>query len=225
MHEREENPKENFVMSGPHGNGEEREESYEEASQVDSGARKSLKPVLIAGAGLLAAVVVLLMVFSGSPRTADKEQFKNLEARLKILEEKLAKLDWIDTGMARLDRREKEITSLAERLNQMESAFSRKIDQLSKEPPKPQAKAPEAPAAKTESQAAKAEAPSPKPAPAPPKVEKETKGRIHVVQKGETVYGIGRRYGLSVEQVLKLNNLTLKDPIKPGQKLVVSSGN
>jgi LysM repeat protein len=222
MSERGDNSKDDFVMSGPYTGGEEREEPYEDPAAPAGSEKKSLKPLLMAGAGLLLAVVILLMVFSGSPRTADKEQLKNLEARLKLVEEKLGKLDWIDTGMARLDRKEKEIASFADRLSQVESTLNRKIDQLSKDTAKPAAKPAETPAPKPETAAAKAEPPTAKPAPAATKVAKETKGKIHEVQKGETLYGIGRRYGLSVDQVLKLNNLTLKDTIKPGQKLIVS---
>ncbi|WP_400193346.1 LysM peptidoglycan-binding domain-containing protein [Hymenobacter sp. B81] len=47
--------------------------------------------------------------------------------------------------------------------------------------------------------------------------------RVHVVQPGDTLYNISRRYqGLTVEQLRKLNNLK-SDEVKPGQKLVVAS--
>ena len=99
--------------------------------------KKSAKPIVLAGAGLILAVIVVLMFLSGSPKSGDKEQIKNMEGRLKSMEEKLAKLEWIDTGLARLDRKEKEIASISERMVQMEAALNKKVDQLSKEAAKP----------------------------------------------------------------------------------------
>ncbi|MBG8553024.1 LysM peptidoglycan-binding domain-containing protein [Hymenobacter guriensis] len=45
--------------------------------------------------------------------------------------------------------------------------------------------------------------------------------RVHLVQPGDTLYNISRRYqGVTVDQLRKLNNLT-SDEVKPGQKLIV----
>lgn len=43
----------------------------------------------------------------------------------------------------------------------------------------------------------------------------------HVVQKGETLYGIAKKYSLSVKDIYKANNLTENDVIKAGQKLKI----
>ncbi|GAB2964191.1 hypothetical protein GCM10027048_36940 [Hymenobacter coalescens] len=63
--------------------------------------------------------------------------------------------------------------------------------------------------------------------PAPkPKAEKPApfpEQRVHIVQPGDTLYNISRRYqGLTVEQLRKLNHLK-SDEVKPGQKLIVAS--
>ncbi len=46
--------------------------------------------------------------------------------------------------------------------------------------------------------------------------------KIHTVQKGETIYGISKKFGIKPDDLRKLNNLGPEDPVKPGQKLVVS---
>ncbi|MCQ2575520.1 MAG: LysM peptidoglycan-binding domain-containing protein [Treponema sp.] len=46
----------------------------------------------------------------------------------------------------------------------------------------------------------------------------------YVVQKGDTLYGIARKYGLSVSDLLTLNNLDSSTVIKVGQKLKVKKG-
>ncbi len=224
MHEQDKNPTDNFVMSGKHATGEDREETYGFAAEEVPVVRRSLKPVLIAAAGLLVAVIIVLMFLSGSPSSGDKEQVKSHEARLRSIEEKLAKLEWLDTGLARLDRKEKEIAALSERIAQLESALNLKVDQLSKQISKPQAaKPPESAPSKAENAPSKTEPPAPKAAAAPAKTAKDAKTKVHVVQKGETLYGISRKYNMSVDELLKLNKISSKDPIKPGQQLVVES--
>lgn len=58
------------------------------------------------------------------------------------------------------------------------------------------------------------------------RVEKKTqtspapvKGRFHTVSPGETLYGIAGKYGLTVDQLRRYNNLGKNQGIRPGQKL------
>lgn len=46
--------------------------------------------------------------------------------------------------------------------------------------------------------------------------------KVHTVQKGETIYGISKKYGMKPDDLRKLNNLGAEDTVKPGQKLIVS---
>ena len=46
--------------------------------------------------------------------------------------------------------------------------------------------------------------------------------RVHVVDKGESFWGIGRRYGLTPERLAALNGKTTKDTIYPGDILRVA---
>lgn len=48
------------------------------------------------------------------------------------------------------------------------------------------------------------------------------RGETHTVRRGETPYAIARKYGLTVEQLLKANRLAAGATIQPGQKLIVS---
>jgi LysM repeat protein len=222
MQEHDGNPKDNFVMSGKRTSGEEREDAYDYSTARDGGSKKSMKPIVIAGTGVLVAVIIALMFMSGAPKSAEKDQIKSIESRLKGIEEKLAKMEWIDTGLARLDRKEKEIASISERMVQLEAVLNKKVDQLSKDVAKTPPKTPEAPAPKVEATSPKTDAAAAKPAGAPGKNDKDVKSKVHVVQKGETIYGISRKYGIPADQLLKLNKLGPKDPIKPGQQLVLA---
>lgn len=46
---------------------------------------------------------------------------------------------------------------------------------------------------------------------------------MHRVEAGESLYAISKKYGLTVNDLLRLNNLTAGQPIKPGQLLSVSA--
>ena len=60
MQERDTPTKDNFVMSGKK---EEREDAYDYAAEGGA-AKRSMKPIVIAGAVLLGAIVVVLMFLS-----------------------------------------------------------------------------------------------------------------------------------------------------------------
>ncbi|MBW2066291.1 MAG: LysM peptidoglycan-binding domain-containing protein [Deltaproteobacteria bacterium] len=45
----------------------------------------------------------------------------------------------------------------------------------------------------------------------------------HVVRRGETLSGISKRYGISVEEICRLNGISPRDIIRPGQRLLIRS--
>lgn len=45
----------------------------------------------------------------------------------------------------------------------------------------------------------------------------------HVVQKGDTLWGISRKYGVSVDRLVELNGIKDRNRIYVGQKILVSS--
>ena len=47
--------------------------------------------------------------------------------------------------------------------------------------------------------------------------------QYHKVVRGDTLYSISRKYGLSVEEICRLNNLNTNQFIQPGQKLIVTT--
>jgi len=49
-------------------------------------------------------------------------------------------------------------------------------------------------------------------------------GQYHMVLRGETLYSISKKYGLSVSELRQLNDLKKDQPIKAGQKLLIASG-
>jgi LysM repeat protein len=56
--------------------------------------------------------------------------------------------------------------------------------------------------------------------PAPEKKEAPAGARTHVVARGDTLYGIARRYGVSAQKLREVNRLE-SETVKLGQKLVI----
>ena len=56
----------------------------------------------------------------------------------------------------------------------------------------------------------------------PPSASKVPEGTVHVVKPGETLFSIGRRYGIDVDKLKKLNKLP-DDIVEIGQKLLVGA--
>ncbi len=48
------------------------------------------------------------------------------------------------------------------------------------------------------------------------------KSQVHVVRSGDTVRGISRRYGVTVADVLRWNNLSTNHVLRPGERLVIA---
>jgi LysM repeat protein len=60
--------------------------------------------------------------------------------------------------------------------------------------------------------------------PSPPRSEVKAQKRYHTVQKGETLYKISTKYGITVQELRKLNDLSESQSVRTGQKLLISAG-
>ena len=169
--------------------------------------KKTLTPMVIGGVGLVVLVILLIFIISRTGNVIGKEQLQSLETRIQQLESKLATIGVIDQALDRLAEQEQKFTLLSKRADRMEATAKTQIDQIIKElgilhqktagEPLPKAKAPQPAAA----------------------AKKELKSKFHQVRAGETLYRISQRYGLTVEQLRRYNNIGSKATIQPGQKL------
>ncbi len=53
---------------------------------------------------------------------------------------------------------------------------------------------------------------------------KSSQKRYHTVRKGESLSSISKQYGISTEELRKLNGLSRNQPVQTGQKLLISAG-
>jgi len=186
-------------------------EDQEEDYYLSEGSNLQKPKMLpwIVGAGVLLLLVVLFVgVFSKDDNSADMAQLKDLEARIARLEDKLAVAEKLQEGMTRIEKQEKTLANLLVRFDNLESGIVKQMAQFKKE------------LTESRQKSVKAAAPQAKAAPPPDKPKKEeAKPKIHEVRAGETLYGISRTSGLTIEQLRSYNKLSPTDTIRPGQKL------
>ncbi len=123
-----------------------------------------------------------------------------------------------------------EIDSLKKRVARLETAFSVKFDSVLEQMGSIEKRladmkagipaAPEKQAPKTVNTSTKAES---KP-PVKTSVKNETKAKapiFHTVKKGDTLYSISKKYGISIPALRKLNKLSLEDKLYIGMNLLI----
>jgi LysM repeat protein len=167
-------------------------------------------PTLIfAAIGIFILVILLSLLFRSCSKQSTAQDVATINARLAQLEEKAAKLSSTEQEVAAL---REQITGLQQTLSKAES--SRKIleDEMSRLVQDIGTMTREKGPA-----AVKKEAPSTVTKKTPVQVKK----RYHQVGAGETLYSIARKYGMSVGELCRLNNLSPAQSLHKGQKLIV----
>ena len=196
-----------------------REEYYGQSGNMFR--KKSNLPFIIGAAALIVLVIIFVVILSGRNGSADREHLQSLEARIEKLENKLETMDTRDQISEQFARQERELNAMGKRLNGFESTVSTQIDQIIKElgafhqklDRAPAANAQALPSAEKKTTAAALK----KSAVAAPK--KAAAAEFYQVQAGDTLYRISRRFGLTVEQLQRYNNIAPDAAIHPGQKL------
>ena len=171
---------------------------------------KSNRPYIIGGIGLVIIVILLVVVLSRPSDVVDGKQLQSLEERIQGLEKKLATIDVINQAFDRIDNNEKELNLIMERVDRFEGTVTTQIDQIIKE------------LGKLHRKTGSAQPPKAKAAQPAAKSTTGKKTKVHEVSTGDTVYSISRRYGLTVDQLRKYNNINQETAIRHGQKLKLS---
>jgi len=192
----------NFVINNRYDDDDVRELNQEDYYDDHSSIfpKKYLTPFTIGGAGLVVIVILLVVFLSGPKDAVDSRQLQSLETKIEQLEKKLAAIDAIDQALDRLGKQEQNLNLISERFDRFNSTVTTQIDQIIKELGALHQKSSQAP------QPART-------------VQKETKAKFHQVRSKETLWGISRRYGLTLDQLRSYNNMDPNATLQPGQRL------
>ena len=165
-------------------------------------------PLVLLGLGFFVMIVLFIVFLSKTNDIAGKTEIISIEKRLALLEERFGKVDEIDEKLILLDMQGKKIELFIDRFDRFETSLSLKMDIINNE-------------LYTSKKKGKKTAESKKPE-QKKIVKKITHLTYHEVKAKETLYQISRRYGLTVDDLRKLNRLTPEAVIHPGQKLIVA---
>ena len=167
------------------------------------------KILLFGGAGLLVLIILVVLLFLGG-RGAPSEDLSLIQARLTQMEARIKAAIAMENRLQQFEEKEKEVrqallkTDLSIRtikgdLNQLIEAFESLQKKTTPVPQKVKA---------------------PKPVKEASIV--QTEQGYHLVSRGETLYRISKKYGISVDDLRRLNNMDPNALIHPGQKLLVA---
>lgn len=200
------------------------EEDFKEYS-----AKRTELPFLIMGAAIVAIILLLVFLTPGKNDDSAKSRMASLEDRMSRVEERSLEMDTVLQRLSALERQTKELETLVVRLDRDQTSLAMKLDQIGRNGKK-QASAAPAPRPELTPRPEPTPAAAAKKAPvktaaktaAPAKTPAPKKAVYHRVRKGDTLFGIAKKYGVSVTQIRELNRLSKKGTIYPGQKLVIS---
>jgi len=173
--------------------------------------RLSKKSVILGLIGIV-VIVVLISVFFGDGGLSQGD-LAPLQAKLDLVERRMTHLEGLESRIAFLENQETELQQLILDLDKSGRSLMEQVDEISKKLGGVEKGKPTAPArVKTTAPGTAAE----KPASAEMK-------RYHKVRPGETLYRIAKRYGISVSELCRLNNISPNQAIHPGQELLIPS--
>ena len=148
--------------------------------------------------GFIGIILILLIVllFRGGDKAVTAD-LNALKTRVEQMEKRASPLEAAAKKMDAVDGQIKGLQQSVSKVEGAQRSLAERIDKLAQKGEKPSA--PQAAQKKPSAQA-----------------------KLHEVQPGETVFSIAKKYNLSAEQFLKLNNMTKKDTLQAGQKVVVA---
>ena len=158
---------------------------------------------------LVAALIVLLLNTGGD--TTTPQRIASFEQRLQKFEERLDKFEAIDEKVTTIWEQAKSFEKFKDRFDRSEASTSLRMDHLtmSLESLQKQISAAQnhsAAAASKDTVADKA----------------RVKIQYHQVEAGDTFYSISKKFGLTVDELLQINQMKPDSVLMPGQKLIVS---
>ena len=180
-------------------------EMQEDLARTKANVRRSRNPndsgspgksLLVWGFIGIILILLIVLLFRGGDK-ALTEDLNALKTRVEQMEKRAAAQEAAAKKMDAVDGQIKGLQQSVSKVEGTQRSLAERIDKLAQHAEKPSA----------------AQAAQKKPS---------AQGKIHEVRPGETVFSIAKKYNLSAEQFLKLNNMTKKDTLQAGQKVVVA---
>ena len=160
------------------------------------------------GIVLLFLIVIFVMLVPANRFGSNSKRIKRLETKVTQMTDELVRFENIEKRLIRIESHEQKDSN---RLDRLESSIPLKIAHIANQLDKLEKQTVQTASKKT-AELKTAE-----------NVKKKAEVLYHQVQAGETLFNIGLRYGLTVDDLRRLNNIGSKEEtIHIGQKLLIS---
>ncbi len=156
----------------------------------------SKMPLLVIAGGILVFFILIIIYMTRDSSSGIEE----LQKRVALLEER----------MTQAGGQSKNVSVMPEKIEGLRKEFADKTKQLESDLARLRQD--------MESTSAKAV-----PAPRPPVAQPTRVLKYHTIMQGETLFSISKKYGVTIDELRRLNNLKSNQTIGVGQKLIVSS--
>jgi len=159
---------------------------------------KLRRSYLFLGGAVILLLIVFIALFSGNGNESLANNLLVIRTRLDLLEKRIKHLEGME-GKLVVTETAKTEGPLADQLQNL----TKRLDRLEqKMVPVP---------ATAQAPLTRQEEPSPL-----------TNGRYHEVRSGDTLYKIASTYGITIDELCRLNNISPRQIIYPGQRLLVA---
>ncbi|MFH1489422.1 MAG: LysM peptidoglycan-binding domain-containing protein [Pseudomonadota bacterium] len=165
--------------------------------------------LLYGGIGLLVLIILLFFVF-GRGEKVPTHEINAMKGRLDRVENKLIQIESVARESLRLKEQIQEIEKTVSKLDRSLRALREQLSQQSQALDRVQ----------------KSSGPTAKkiePAPVAKKKEpaSQTQRRMHEVVRGDTLFRIAKKYGVSLDELRRLNKFSKTQAIYAGQKIII----
>ncbi|MFC1867964.1 LysM peptidoglycan-binding domain-containing protein [Thermodesulfobacteriota bacterium] len=164
---------------------------------------------LVIGAIVVICVLFVFALFFRGGGNADTEQINAIMGRLDKLEEKLPQYAEIEKKTGKLESQIKTVQKAGSKSDANYRSLTREISKINKQMGLLNEEV------SSLSKKISTSGFDQK------KKSSRAKGSHHEVQRGETLFGIAKKYGLSVDELRDMNKLSKDKSIYPGQKLLI----
>ncbi len=165
-----------------------------------------LYPYIAAGAGVVLLILLVVVFTRGGGEESPDQNLQAISAQLQNVEQRLQKIEEWD------EQRQKAFADFWDSSQNLERQLEMQRENIDDMRQKLAALEGRPAAPVTRERAATPE----------PQRTGGGEGTQHEVQRGDTLFSLSMKYGISVDRLRELNNLSPGDLIHPGQKLVVS---
>ena len=168
--------------------------------------------ILLLSVLVIAVIVIIAVMLPKGSNDLSKGDLSAVRVQLTEIEKQLTAIDGLRSQISDMESREKGYQQQTEEFNSYLKSLMKHVDILTQK----------VESLEKERAIVTAVKKVPAKTAAKPSVTKPAaQTQHHTVQKGENLYRISLKYGIALEDLCRINNMTLNDSIQPGQRLLV----